>query len=64
MIHACGPKGEDAKILQDAYTNSLERMLENKLRTIAFPCLATGDFGISYNFSEIPIHDDDANRLM
>ncbi|CAH0556046.1 unnamed protein product [Brassicogethes aeneus] len=45
VIHTVGPYGEKTNILQGCYKNSLDIMLDVKLRTIAFPCIATGIYG-------------------
>jgi len=49
IIHAVGPiygvcHGQEAKLLASCYTNSLDLAKQNKLKTIAFPCLSTGAF--------------------
>lgn len=50
VIHTVGPivYGEVTKKEEDelinAYTNSLELAKEHKIRTIAFPCISTGEF--------------------
>uniref|UniRef100_A0A8C8R8Q4 Mono-ADP ribosylhydrolase 1 n=1 Tax=Pelusios castaneus TaxID=367368 RepID=A0A8C8R8Q4_9SAUR len=51
VIHTVGPiaQGEPSasqeKELENCYKNSLKLAVENKLRTVAFPCLSTGVFG-------------------
>ncbi|XP_050502712.1 macro domain-containing protein CT2219-like [Diabrotica virgifera virgifera] len=45
VIHTVGPRGEKTDYLRNCYKNSLEVMLDNKLRTIAFPCISTGIYG-------------------
>ena len=51
IIHAAGPvyrhwnKDQNAQYLRDAYTNSLERAVENKCESIAFPLISTGIYG-------------------
>jgi len=45
IISTVGPRGENPEILELAYTNCLNLMLENGLRTIAFPCMSTGVYG-------------------
>jgi len=45
VISTVGPRGEKPDLLKMAYENCLEKMLENGLRTIAFPCISTGIFG-------------------
>ena len=50
VIHTVGPvinfnvSDEDKKLLKDCYTNSLKLAVQNKLKTIAFPCISTGIF--------------------
>ena len=39
VIATVGPKGEKPKQLENCYKNCLKLMLENNLRTIAFPCI-------------------------
>ncbi|KAL0964815.1 hypothetical protein UPYG_G00329370 [Umbra pygmaea] len=54
VIHTVGPiaRGvesdkwqETEQYLKACYTNSLERVLEKNLRTVAFPCISTGIYG-------------------
>ncbi|XP_034953545.2 ADP-ribose glycohydrolase MACROD1 isoform X3 [Zootoca vivipara] len=51
VIHTVGPiaQGEpsaaQATELSNCYKNSLKLTVENKLRTVAFPCISTGVFG-------------------
>jgi O-acetyl-ADP-ribose deacetylase (regulator of RNase III) len=45
VIHTVGPQGEKPDKLFQCYSNSLTLMLDNKLRTIAFPCISTGIYG-------------------
>jgi len=45
IISTVGPRGEKPEILHNAYTNCLLKMKENKLRSIAFPCISTGVYG-------------------
>lgn len=45
IIHTVGPHGEKPGLLQLCYRNSIELMLSQKLRTIAFPCISTGIYG-------------------
>jgi len=45
VIHTVGPQGEKPEALRSCYVNSLQLMLENNLRSIAFPCIATGIYG-------------------
>ncbi|CAG9819147.1 unnamed protein product [Phaedon cochleariae] len=43
VIHTVGPIGEKPDLLKSCYSNSLKIMQENKLHTIAFPCISTGE---------------------
>lgn len=50
VIHAVGPiykdgKHSEADLLASAYRSSLERALENNIKTIAFPSISTGAYG-------------------
>lgn len=45
VIHTVGPRGEDPDKLRSCYENSLKYLLENKLKSIAFPCVSTGIYG-------------------
>lgn len=45
IIHSVGPRGEKPDLLRGCYRNSIEILLEKKLRTIAFPCISTGIYG-------------------
>lgn len=45
VIHTVGPQGEKPEKLRECYENSLSLAKENKLRTIAFPCISTGIYG-------------------
>ncbi|CAG5094583.1 Oidioi.mRNA.OKI2018_I69.XSR.g13683.t1.cds [Oikopleura dioica] len=48
VIHTVGPnvyRGENKELLRDAYQNSLNVAIENKLKSIAFPCISTGIYG-------------------
>ncbi|KAI9005863.1 hypothetical protein CLU79DRAFT_840947 [Phycomyces nitens] len=42
VIHTVGPQSEKPDVLSDCYLNSLQLMEQNNLRSIAFPCIATG----------------------
>lgn len=50
VIHTVGPiiynmvTEKENQELKDCYTNSLKIAKENKIRTIAFPCISTGEF--------------------
>jgi O-acetyl-ADP-ribose deacetylase (regulator of RNase III) len=48
VIHAVGPFGSDAnkeELLKSAYTNCLNRAVENQVQSIAFCCISTGIYG-------------------
>ncbi|KAJ3050290.1 O-acetyl-ADP-ribose deacetylase macrod1 [Rhizophlyctis rosea] len=45
VIHTVGPIGEDSKKLSSCYVRSLDVLVENGLRTIAFCCISTGIYG-------------------
>jgi len=45
IISTVGPRGENPKVLSNAYRNCLDLMLEKELRSIAFPCISTGVYG-------------------
>ncbi|XP_054153343.1 macro domain-containing protein CT2219-like [Oppia nitens] len=45
VIHTVGPVGEKPTLLQSCYKTSLDLMAENKLKSIAFPCISTGIYG-------------------
>ncbi len=50
VIHTVGPTWHggiknEAKLLNDAYTNSLKLAVDNKARSIAFPSISTGAYG-------------------
>lgn len=45
VVSTVGPRGEHPDVLENCYTNCLKLMLENKLRSIAFPCISTGIYG-------------------
>jgi O-acetyl-ADP-ribose deacetylase (regulator of RNase III) len=42
VIHCVGPCNADPQLLASTYHSALELVLEHKIRTIAFPCVATG----------------------
>jgi len=46
VIHAVGPQTEDYSVLEKAYQNALSSAVSNSLRTVAFPCISTGIFGL------------------
>jgi len=45
VVSTVGPRGEKPEVLTKAYKSCLELMLENNLRSIAFPCISTGVYG-------------------
>lgn len=45
VIHTVGPIGEHPQDLAKSYTNSLDLMLADGLKSIAFPCISTGVYG-------------------
>ncbi|XP_046369077.2 ADP-ribose glycohydrolase MACROD2-like isoform X2 [Haliotis rufescens] len=45
VIHTVGPVTTSPETLESCYVQSLTRMKENKLKTIAFPCISTGIYG-------------------
>jgi len=45
VVSTVGPRGLYPDVLEAAYNNCLQMMLDNKLRSIAFPCISTGIYG-------------------
>uniref|UniRef100_A0A1B6CKU7 Macro domain-containing protein n=1 Tax=Clastoptera arizonana TaxID=38151 RepID=A0A1B6CKU7_9HEMI len=45
IIHTVGPRGEKPGLLESCYNKSLEVLIQNNLRTVAFPCISTGIYG-------------------
>ena len=45
VIHAVGPRGQDAKALEATYRAVLEQAKKARLRSLALPCISTGIFG-------------------
>jgi len=45
VISTVGPQCENPRILQNCYRNSLQLALDNKIKSIAFPCISTGIYG-------------------
>ena len=43
--NSLGPKGENSDNLHSCYTNCLQKMKEENLRSIAFPCISAGIYG-------------------
>ena len=47
IFHAVGPrKGEDISLLASCYRRALDLARDMSLRTIAFPCISTGIYGM------------------
>jgi O-acetyl-ADP-ribose deacetylase (regulator of RNase III) len=52
IIHTTGPRGTTAnkeQLLRDAYINSLQLILDNGLKSVAFPAISTAIFGYDIN---------------
>ncbi|KAL7716363.1 MACRO domain-containing protein [Entamoeba marina] len=47
ILHGVGPIGEHPEPLKKLYIRCMNYMKENKLKTIAFPCISTGIYGYS-----------------
>jgi O-acetyl-ADP-ribose deacetylase (regulator of RNase III) len=47
VIHTCGPRDMNPRTLQSCYERSLKLCMDNDLKTIAFPNIATRAFGFS-----------------
>ncbi|CEP18041.1 hypothetical protein [Parasitella parasitica] len=45
VIHTVGPQSEKPNVLAGCYRNSLKLLTDSNLRSIAFPCIATGVYG-------------------
>lgn len=45
IIHCVGPVGEKAQLLASCYKRALDTLVENNLKSIAFPCISTGIYG-------------------
>jgi len=45
VISTVGPQGEYPEVLSSCYTSCLSLLLNNSLRSIAFPCISTGIYG-------------------
>merc|ERR1711874_157690 len=45
VISTVGPQGENPEKLEACYENSLNLLLKQGLRSIAFPCISTGIYG-------------------
>lgn len=57
VIHTVGPiiynevLETDMELLKKCYINSLDIAKENKIRTIAFPCISTGEYHFPHNLA-------------
>ncbi|NOZ21394.1 MAG: O-acetyl-ADP-ribose deacetylase [Planctomycetes bacterium] len=54
IIHACGPKFQEAdleKKLRDCMDSALKVANENKLKTLAFPPMGAGFYGVPFDVS-------------
>ncbi len=54
VIHACGPKFQEPEIekkLHDAMVSSLKVAIENEVKTLAFPPMGTGFYGVPLDLS-------------
>ena len=45
VIHTVGPMDGNPRLLEGSYLRSMDVALENEVRSIAFPCIATGVYG-------------------
>lgn len=45
IIHTVGPQDGNPSVLESCYNTCLELVLENNIKSIAFPCIATGIYG-------------------
>jgi O-acetyl-ADP-ribose deacetylase (regulator of RNase III) len=49
IIHAVGPRGSDRPdLLASSYRESLLALTRRGLRSLAYPCISTGDFGFDF----------------
>ena len=60
VIHAVGPvwnngTEDEENLLAMCYTNSLQLAVENKIRTIAFPCISTGAYRFPFDKAAITV---------
>ncbi|XP_047096822.1 ADP-ribose glycohydrolase MACROD2-like isoform X1 [Schistocerca piceifrons] len=49
VIHTVGPRGENPGLLKSCYDTCLNILVNNNLRTVAFPCISTGVYGYPPN---------------
>ncbi|XP_034235219.1 ADP-ribose glycohydrolase MACROD2-like [Thrips palmi] len=45
VIHTVGPQGEHPQDLKNCYESCLDLVRENRLKSVAFPCISTGVYG-------------------
>ena len=45
IIHCVGPVGEKPDLLASCYKSALDTLVQNKLKSVAFPCISTGVYG-------------------
>jgi len=45
VIHTVGPQCENSHALRNCYANCLKAVSDHHLKTVAFPCIATGLYG-------------------
>uniref|UniRef100_A0A7M6DPC8 Macro domain-containing protein n=3 Tax=Clytia hemisphaerica TaxID=252671 RepID=A0A7M6DPC8_9CNID len=45
IIHTVGPRKLQKNVLQRAYKNILELVRRKNIKTVALPCISSGDFG-------------------
>ena len=61
IAHAVGPiyqnLAKDEQDLKSCYTKSLDLMLKNNCRSIAFPCISTGVYGYPINLASKVVLD-------
>ena len=50
VISTVGPRGENPNILRKAYISSLNKIKEARLKSIALPCVSTGNLLNSKKF--------------
>lgn len=53
VIHTVGPKGQNPQILRSCYNRCFQIFDEYNLRSIAFPCIATGVYGYPQNAASL-----------
>jgi O-acetyl-ADP-ribose deacetylase (regulator of RNase III) len=45
VLHTVGPTDRDPAMLESCYNRCLELVLEHSIKSVAFPCIATGVYG-------------------